>query len=137
MPHRPGATRILVVDDEENVRELLRDVLESEGYQVTLASGGREALEAFGDGSGFDELFTDVGMQGMSGWELARAVREIDAKIPVAVVTGWGEAVGSGERTAAQVDWVVTKPFEAAQVLAIAREVARRSEARAKGIVAA
>ncbi|MCA1620057.1 MAG: response regulator [Acidobacteria bacterium] len=137
VPQRPGATRILVVDDEENVRELLRDILESEGYQVTLASGGREALDAFGDGRAFDALFTDLGMQGMSGWELARAVREIDGRIPVAVVTGWGEAVGSGERTAAQVDWVVTKPFDAAQVLAIAREVARRGEARAKGIVAA
>jgi CheY-like chemotaxis protein/anti-sigma regulatory factor (Ser/Thr protein kinase) len=137
VPQRPGATRILVVDDEENVRELLRDILESEGYQVTLASGGREALEVFGDGSGFDAVFTDIGMQGMSGWELAHAVRELDRTIPVAVVTGWGEAVGSGERTAAQVDWVVTKPFDAAQVLAIAREVARRGEARAKGIVAA
>jgi CheY-like chemotaxis protein len=137
VPHRPGATRILVVDDEENVRGLLRDILESEGYQVTLAPGGREALEVFGGGGGFDALFTDVGMQGMSGWELAHAVRELDRAIPIAVVTGWGEAVGSGERTAAQVDWVVTKPFDAAQVLAIAREVARRSEARAKGIAAA
>jgi signal transduction histidine kinase/ActR/RegA family two-component response regulator len=137
VPQRPGATHILVVDDEENVRELLRDILVSEGYRVTLAPGGREALDLFGDGRAFDGVFTDLGMQGMSGWELAHAVREIDGKIPVAVVTGWGEAVGSGERTAAQVDWVVTKPFDAAQVLAIAREVARRGEARAKGIVAA
>jgi signal transduction histidine kinase/ActR/RegA family two-component response regulator len=137
VPHRPGATRILVVDDEENVRELLRDILESEGYQVTLATGGREALETFGDGRAFDALFTDVGMQGMSGWELAHAVRELDGTIPLAVVTGWGEAVGSGERTAARVDWVLTKPFDAAQVLAIAREVARRGESRAKGIAAA
>ncbi|HEX8686750.1 MAG TPA: ATP-binding protein, partial [Pyrinomonadaceae bacterium] len=137
VPQRPAATRILVVDDEENVRELLRDILESEGYQVTLASGGREALEVFGDGGGFDALFTDLGMQGMSGWELAHAVRERDGRIPVAVVTGWGEAVGSGERTAARVDWVVTKPFDTAQILAIAREVARRGEARAKGVAAA
>ncbi len=137
VPQRPGATRILVVDDEENVRELLRDILESEGYQVTLASGGREALEVFGGGGVFDALFTDLGMQGMSGWELAHAVRELDGNIPVAVVTGWGEAVGSGERLAARVDWVVTKPFDTAQVLAIAREVARRGEARSKGSAAA
>src|SRR5215213_41500 len=137
VPQRPEATRILVVDDEENVRELLRDILESEGYQVTLASGGREALEVFGDGGGFDALFTDLGMQGMSGWELAHAVRELDERIPVAVVTGWGEAVGSGERLAARVDWVVAKPFDTAQILAIAREVARRGEARSKGIAAA
>jgi signal transduction histidine kinase/CheY-like chemotaxis protein/uncharacterized membrane protein len=137
VPHRPEGTRILVVDDEENVRELLSDVLESEGYQVELASSGREALEKFGDGAGFDALFTDLGMQGMSGWELAHSVREIDAKIPVAVVTGWGEAVGSSDRLAAQVDWVIAKPFDTAQILAIAREVARRGESGRHGIVAA
>ena len=125
------------MDDEENVRELLADILESEGYQVELASSGREALEKFGDGAGFDALFTDLGMQGMSGWELAHAVRELDGKIPVAVVTGWGEAVGSGERLAAQVDWVIAKPFDTAQILAIAREVARRGESGRQGIVAA
>ncbi|MDT7781183.1 MAG: hypothetical protein QOC99_3695 [Acidobacteriota bacterium] len=136
MPQRPGATRILVVDDEENVRELLRDILESEGYKVRLAAGGHEALRLLGEGV-FEAVFTDLGMQGMSGWELARAVREMDAGVPLAVITGWGEAVGSSERSAAQVDWVITKPFEAAQILGIAREVARRGEARAKGIVAA
>jgi CheY-like chemotaxis protein len=125
------------VDDEENVRELLADILESEGYQVELASSGREALAKFGDGSAFDALFTDLGMQGMSGWELAQAVRQLAEKIPVAVVTGWGEAVGSSERLAAQVDWVIAKPFDTAQILAIALEVARRGEAGRQGIVAA
>ena len=137
VPQRPDATRILVVDDEENVRELLADILESEGYHVELASSGREALDKFGDGTAFDALFTDLGMQGMSGWELAHAIRELDGKIPVAVVTGWGEAVGSSERLAAQVDWVIAKPFDTAQILAIAREVARRGEAGRQGIVAA
>jgi signal transduction histidine kinase/CheY-like chemotaxis protein len=137
VPQRPDSTRILVVDDEENVRELLADILESEGYQVELASSGREALDKFGDGAGYDALFTDLGMQGMSGWELAHAVRELDEKIPVAVVTGWGEAVGSSERVAAGVDWVIAKPFDTAQILAIAREVARRGEAGRQGIAAA
>jgi signal transduction histidine kinase/ActR/RegA family two-component response regulator/uncharacterized membrane protein len=137
VPQRTDATRILVVDDEENVRELLADILESEGYQVELASSGREALEKFGDGAAFDGLFTDLGMQGMSGWELAHAVRELDKKIPIAVITGWGEAVGSSERLAAQVDWVIAKPFDTAQILTIAREVARRGEAGRQGIVAA
>jgi CheY-like chemotaxis protein len=136
VPQRPETTRILVVDDEENVRQLLRDVLESEGYQVALAGGGREALELFGRES-FDAVFTDIGMQGMSGWELARAVRELDEAVPLAVITGWGEAVGSGERTAARVDWVVTKPFDTAQILSIAREVARRVESRPRGAAVA
>jgi signal transduction histidine kinase/ActR/RegA family two-component response regulator len=137
VPQRTDATRILVVDDEENVRELLADILESEGYQVELAASGREALDKFGDGRAFDAMFTDLGMQGMSGWELAHAVRELDEKIPVAVITGWGEAVGSSERLAARVDWVIAKPFDTAQILAVAREVARRGEAGRQGIAAA
>jgi CheY-like chemotaxis protein len=137
VPQRPDSTRLLVVDDEENVRELLADILESEGYHVELAASGREALGKFGDGSAFDGLFTDLGMQGMSGWELAHAVRELDEKLPIAVVTGWGEAVGSSERLAARVDWVIAKPFDTAQILAIAREVARRAEAGRQGSAAA
>ena len=90
-----------------------------------LATGGREALETFGDGGGFDALFTDVGMPGMSGWELAHAVRGRDAAIPVAVITGWGEAVGSNERQAAQVDWVIAKPFDNSQIAEVAREMTR------------
>jgi signal transduction histidine kinase/ActR/RegA family two-component response regulator len=129
VPQQPGRTRILVVDDEERVRELLRDILESEGYSVVPARGGREALELLAADE-YDAVFTDLGMQGMSGWEFARAVRERDAHLPLAVVTGWGEAVGSTERDAARVDWVVTKPFDASQILAIAREVARRVESR-------
>jgi CheY-like chemotaxis protein len=127
--------RLLVVDDEEHVRELLKDILESEGYQVMLAAGGREALSLL-SGETFDGVFTDLGMPGMSGWELSRAVRERDGRLPLAVVTGWGEAVGSGERSAARVDWVVTKPFDTAQILGIAREMARRCE-RGAAFVAA
>jgi signal transduction histidine kinase/ActR/RegA family two-component response regulator len=129
VPQQPGRTKILVVDDEERVRELLRDILESEGYGVTLARGGREALGLLSE-SEYAAVFTDLGMKGMSGWELARAVRERDETLPLAVITGWGEAVGSTERDAARVDWVVTKPFDASQILAIAREVARRVESR-------
>jgi signal transduction histidine kinase/ActR/RegA family two-component response regulator len=132
VPQDAGRTKILIVDDEDHVRELLRDILESEGYQVGLASGGREALHLIG-GTDFDAVFTDLGMQGMSGWELAHAIRERNGQIPLAVITGWGEAVGSTERSAAQVDWIVTKPFDTAQILAIAREVARRVEKRTRG----
>lgn len=120
-------TKILVVDDEEYVRDLLHDILKKEGCEVVLAEGGREALSLF-ESEKFDAIFTDVGMPGMSGWELARAVRERNKTIPLAVVTGWGEAVGSNERKAAQVDWVVAKPFDTLHIIEIAQEVYRRRE---------
>ena len=115
-------TRLLVVDDEDFVRELLADILEGERCDVYLAEGGNEALSAFREMK-FDGVFTDVGMPGMSGWELAREIREIDKNIPIAVITGWGEAVGSHEQKAAGVDWVVAKPFTADRIAELVHEV--------------
>jgi signal transduction histidine kinase/ActR/RegA family two-component response regulator len=117
--------RILVVDDEEPVRELLRDLLEAEGFRVYLAPGGREALSIFAVQE-LDGIFTDVGMPGMSGWELAHAVRQSNASIPIAVITGWGEAVGSDEQKQARVDWVVTKPFRAERISELAQDICKR-----------
>jgi signal transduction histidine kinase/ActR/RegA family two-component response regulator len=124
-------TKILVVDDEEAVRELLRDLLESVGCRVYLAPGGREALNLFG-AQQFDGVFTDVGMPGMSGWELAHAIRQRNETIPIAVITGWGEAVGSDEQREARVDWVVTKPFRAERISELAQEISKKSSVAAK-----
>ena len=124
--------RILVVDDEEHVRDLLRDILEAEGCGVSLARNAREALSLC-DRGGFDAVFTDLGMPEMSGWELSRAIRERSSSIPLAVITGWGEAIASHERVAARVDWVVAKPFDTRQIIDIAHEVARRREWKLDG----
>jgi signal transduction histidine kinase/ActR/RegA family two-component response regulator len=127
LPAPSNRTRILVIDDEDYVRELLRDILESEGYEVVLADCGREALKLF-DAESFDAVFTDVGLPGMSGWEVARAIRERNKRLPLGVITGWGEAVGSNEQREAQIDWVVAKPFTVDRILEIAREVSLRRD---------
>ena len=115
-------TRLLVVDDEEFVRELLRDILEGENCDVCLAESGSEALSLFKEME-FDGVFTDVGMPGMSGWELAREIRQTDKQIPIAVITGWGEAVASHEQKAAGVNWVVAKPFTADRIAELVQAV--------------
>jgi len=120
-----GQAKILVVDDEECVRDLLRDILEKEGCETVVAEGGRHALYLF-ENEKFDAVFTDIGMPDMNGWELSRALRERDSKIPVAIITGWGEVVGSHEQQAAQVDWVLTKPFDIPEIVEMAQEVAQR-----------
>ena len=115
-------TRLLVVDDEDFVRELLSEILEGEHCDVFVAQSGSEALSMFRDME-FDAVFTDVGMPGMSGWELAREIKQINASIPIAVITGWGEAVGSHEQKAAGVDWVVAKPFTADRIAELVRDI--------------
>jgi CheY-like chemotaxis protein len=103
----------------------LADILEGECCEVKLATDGTEALELFREHE-FDGVFTDIGMPGMSGWELAREIRQLNAGIPIAVITGWGELVGSHEQRAAGVDWVVAKPFTADRIAELVREINNR-----------
>lgn len=116
--------RLLVVDDEDFVRDLLREILESEHCEVHVAEDGGQALSLFREMQ-FDGVFTDVGMPGMSGWELAREIRQLNSRVPIAVITGWGEAVGSNEQKAAGVDWVVAKPFSADRIAELVQEISR------------
>jgi signal transduction histidine kinase/CheY-like chemotaxis protein len=115
-------TRLLVVDDEDFVRDLLSEILEGEHCDVYVAESGSGALSMFRDME-FDAVFTDVGMPGMSGWELAREIKQINANIPIAVITGWGEAVGSHEQKAAGVDWIIAKPFTADRIAELVRDI--------------
>ena len=119
--------KILVVDDEEFVRDLLRELLESEGCAVSTAVGGQEVLALY-ESRQFDAVFTDVGMPGMSGWELAGAIRRQISDMPIAVITGWGEAVASNEQKEAGVNWVVAKPFTADRIFELVREIVAQRE---------
>lgn len=82
--------KILVVDDEENIRELYRDELTEEGYRIDLAENGLEALsklESFRP----DLVTLDVMMPGMDGIEVLRRIREKNPSIPVLLLTAFGE----------------------------------------------
>ena len=133
---RVSPTRLLVVDDEDFVRDLLGEILEGEDCIVELAQDGTEALALFREHE-FDGVFTDVGMPGMSGWELAREIRQLNKHVPIAIVTGWGELVGSNEQRAAGVDWVIAKPFTAERVAELVREINVRIAARVQNTATA
>ncbi|HVP58568.1 MAG TPA: response regulator [bacterium] len=81
--------RILVVDDQESMRSLLKDMLEVIGYEVTLAEGGEEALRLM-EYSQFDLVLTDLNMPGMDGTALLRAIKSVRADLPVVIITGYG-----------------------------------------------
>ena len=72
------AARVLVIDDEIDVREALADMLREHRHEVTLAADGTEGLERFRDAV-FDVVLTDLAMPGISGWQVAQAVKAVDS----------------------------------------------------------
>ena len=82
------ATRILVVDDEIMIQTLLDEVLSEEGYDVTTASNGKEAIELL-ERHSFDLVITDIVMPVLNGIEVLLAAKRIDIHYPVIVITGY------------------------------------------------
>jgi PAS domain S-box-containing protein len=106
---------VLVVDDEEFVRETLAEMLEDLDHRVVTVEGGREALQKISNGD-FDLVFTDLAMPEMDGWETARAIRKSHPGLPVVLVTGYGATAQppSGEQDL--VAGIIGKPFDFDQV---------------------
>jgi len=122
-----NALRVMVVDDEPAVRELLRDILASIGQRPEIFASGGEALERFAPGE-WDLVFTDLGMPGMTGWELARAIRAVDPDVSIAIITGWDAEVSPDALSAAGADAVVGKPFTIEDVEGLTRLVRDRRD---------
>jgi CheY-like chemotaxis protein len=86
--------RILVVEDDERVGEFSTEALHDLGHETTLVASGSEALELLGeDDLRFDVVFTDVMMAGMSGLELAQAIRASHPGLPVLLTSGYSEVI--------------------------------------------
>lgn len=104
--------KILIVDDEEVIRDVCSQILEGEGYCVTTACSGMEALRLVSDGGNpFDAVVTDIMMPDMSGLELLEIIRKTSMDISPVVITGLGtfEMATQSDRLGAR-EFVV-KPF--------------------------
>jgi len=121
---RPG--RILVIDDEEPIAQLLEDVLSEEGHSVQTAVSGAEGLELAAL-SEYDLVLTDLGMPDMSGWEVASRIRARSPEVPVVLVTGWGTTISQGEIESSGVAAVVHKPFELKDLVETTHRVLERA----------
>jgi PAS domain S-box-containing protein len=112
----PNAS-ILVVEDEQPIREALIEILEEEGYLVHHAEDGEQALRALQKRGSFDLVITDLGMPRMGGWELIEAIRALYRQVPVMIISGWGDQIDPERLQALNIVHVVAKPFTVRSIL--------------------
>lgn len=117
--------KIMVVDDDRNICELLRLYLEKEGYDTVVASDGAAALEAF-DAAKPDLILLDVMMPRLDGWQVCREIRK-KSQCPIIMLTAKGELFDRVLGLELGADDYVVKPFEAKEVMARIKAVLRRS----------
>jgi len=122
----PGAPtsrlRILVIDDEPEVRAIMRDLLAEDGHQVIEAAEGMDALTRLENGLRVDVVLTDLGMPGMTGWQVAREIKARWPNLCVALITGWGEETPGTPKEGSAVEVILAKPITQAGLrAAIAR----------------
>ncbi len=103
--------RVLLVEDDDDNRELMAEVLEASGYAVLSAASGQEGLKTLSEHS-IDVVVTDVGMPGMGGLEMAKAAKAIAPTVPVVIVTGWAERDDIARARGREVDAVLIKPVD-------------------------
>jgi len=120
------AAHILIAEDDDNIREGLVDTLESEGYKVTAAADGQEALKAFSRQK-CDLIILDVMMPQMSGYDVCREIRALDKSLPVIMLTAKGEEIDKVVGLQLGADDYVTKPFGVHELLARIAAALRRS----------
>ena len=118
-------SKIMVVDDDSNICELLRLYLEKEGYDTILAENGTQALEKF-DREKPDLILLDIMMPQLDGWQVCREIRK-KSQCPIIMLTAKGEVFDKVLGLELGADDYVVKPFEAKEVVARVKAVLRRS----------
>ncbi len=109
--HTPNAQlSVLVIDDEEEIRILLAEILREADYKVIMAKNGREGIDKFKQGN-VDIVFTDLGMPEINGWQVAKEIKEINPITPVVLISGWGRDLKEQDITNTGVDYLAAKPF--------------------------
>ncbi len=128
--------RILVVDDDDAVREALRRALQLEGYEVELASDGAEALDRLKlDSVEPDALVLDVSMPRLDGLEVCRRLRRGGSKLPVLMLTARDEVADRVAGLDAGADDYVVKPFALEELLARLRALLRRTSGTSEEVL--
>jgi signal transduction histidine kinase/ActR/RegA family two-component response regulator len=130
--------RILVIDDDELLRQSMRTILEREGHSVSIAHGGRAGIESFAAatqrGERFQVVITDLGMPHVDGRAVATAVKSISPETPVILLTGWGQHLRDGDEVPPDVDRMLNKPANLSELRAVLAEIVPLSVPRSAGL---
>ena len=121
--------RVLVVDDEELIRALLTELFTAEGYEVTTAVDGEQALELL-ETERFDLVLTDLIMPGLDGVEVLQRAKRVDADRPVVVMSGHAPVERVSRLAELGADDYITKPFDLEDVKEIVARLINISRAR-------
>jgi len=126
--------RVLIAEDDANLRQGLIDLLEGEGYEVFPAGDGQEALQCF-QKEAPDLILLDVMMPELSGYDVCREIRKNDSRTPIIMLTAKGEEIDKVVGLELGADDYVTKPFGLHELRARIAAVLRRSRNQPKEVV--
>ncbi|HTP38086.1 MAG TPA: ATP-binding protein [Steroidobacteraceae bacterium] len=114
MPVLPQNLKMLLIDDDPHLLKPLREILELEGHRLATADDGAAGVALFREASRsdapFDVVITDLGMPRMDGRAVARAIKEIAPRVPVILLTGWGQRPDATSEVLPHIDRVIGKP---------------------------
>lgn len=125
-----AAEKILIVDDERNICDLLRMYLEKDGFRTIIANDGRTALHLFREREP-DLVLLDIMLPELDGWQVCREIRKTSDK-PIIMLTAKGETFDKVLGLELGADDYVTKPFETKEVVARVKAVLRRAGGESK-----
>jgi len=126
--------RILLVEDEEGVREPIAEALRQAGHMVAEAASGAQAVEML-ENEKFDMVITDVGMPRMSGWEVVKAAKWHQPDVTAGLLTGWAQVLDPTEARKREADFILAKPIDLRTLVARVEEhlLSRRERAGSGG----
>jgi CheY-like chemotaxis protein len=120
---------VLLVDDDLAILDIIGEALREVGHTVTSFDNGAEAIVAMKENN-FDIVITDLGMPGITGWEVARQAAGLSPRLPVIVISGWGGHLNDQQVSECNIDTVLAKPFHLNQLrLAITEVTAKQHSA--------
>jgi len=116
------STKVLIVDDDPDICHFFQKILTEMGYEVSTAGGGRESLTRITRDPP-DVLFLDIKMPKMDGLECLRRIRKIKRKLPIVMITGYGDLKSAQEAMRLGADEYISKPFDLEEIRRLISEL--------------